>query len=449
MYGWIRTLSRINIPYLQSISQLKNKILWGGFWATLIKSLSLPLNLILASLLAKSLSPADIAYYYLAFSLVSAASLVGMLGMDQTMVRIVASAMAVENYVAAKNTIILAFAWSGIGSLTIAIFIIFFGSNLGLTENLLFSVALWVVTQTIQNVLAEGFRSLHDIRFATLFQNKILINAILIIILLYFGQSSKINLETIILLIATVSGAVVILGIILLWVKVKKDHYPNSFVQQTNPVDVLNEALPILGINLLNTLKTQIGIWVIAAFLSTTDLALYGSAIRLVSIIAIPLITIVNAMVPPIIAELFAQNQLAKLEKTVRKLATFATIAASILTIIFLLGGESILGFIFGDFYKDAKLILVILSLGQLFDTASGSCGLVLIMTGHQKSLLRITAFSAIITISITFVAILLWGLVGSAWASTLGIILSNILIIFTVNRKLGIRTYILIGGFR
>lgn len=398
----------------------------------------------LTALLTRFLIPTDMANYFLAFSLVTATATIGMLGMDQTMVRVVASAIPAGNFVTAKKTIFLAFVWSGVGATALAILISLFGSSLGLIKNVFFLVGLWTVAQTFQNLLAEVYRSLHNIHFASLFQNRTIINAIVVLILLYVNIShNNINIKTLILFIVLVSIGTDAFGILILWAKLKKNYITKSDVLETIPLKHLNESLPILGINLLNIIKTQIGIWSIAAFLSKTDVALYGSAIRLAAIISIPLITIVNALLPPIIAELFAQNQLRKLEQIVRNLATYATIASAILTLTFLLGGEFALGFVFGDFYKKAQLILVILSLGQLFDSASGSCGVVLTMTGHQKSLLKITALSTFVTVFITFIAVLAWGPVGAAWASTIALVLSNILIIFIVKKELGIRTYI------
>lgn len=431
--------------FLESRPQLQRKILEGGFWAVLVKGVSMPLNLAVLGLLARLLSPDEMGNYYLAFSLITAASTLGMLGMGQTMVRIVAAAVAMEDHRTVRQTILRSFGFGLIGGITAAITLYLLGPRLGLPLSVMLMVALWAIAQTGQNLLAEAMRAFSDIRAATIFQNRTLSNLTLtVIFLILLTTGMAIEFRSLMGMIVLASIVAVAIGLLFLYLKLRTLLPVNGArPAQIDQSHIFVQALPVFGVNAMGIIRAQIGVWIVAAFLSNEELALYGSATRLVYLVSVPLMTVVNALIPPIIAELFAKNQIARLERTIRSLASAATLVSGILTIIFVAGGNVILQLIFGDFYVDAWLILAILAVSQLMDVASGSCGVTLTMTGHQATLMKVTVVSAVLAVVSTIVGAMLWGMLGVALATAFTLIAQNILTILTVKWKVGIWTHV------
>lgn len=432
------------LTFLDNCSELQKRVLAGGFWAGLVKGLSLPLNLVVVGLLARLLPPSEMGVYFLALNLVTVVATLGMLGMGQTMVRLVASSIAIGDYARAYRTVQHAFAWGFLGAIITAIVMYIFGTQFGLPIYAILWLAIWGFVQTGQNLLAEAMRGFNDIRMASIFQNRsIPIFVFASILLIFWLQEIGVELQIIFSILAFTSSFAFLLGLLYLWKKIKPKAIVVPEPTKNAQLELFRQALPVFGMSVLGIIRTQIGIWIVAAFLSNEEVALYGSANRLVYLISVPLVTIINATIPPIIAELFIKQEVARLEHMLRRLANVSSIFAVILVVFLVGGGNLILELVYGEFYKGAWLILGILAISQLIDVVSGSCGLTLIMTEHQNVLLKITLVSATLAVIITIVGVNFWGMLGVAIAATISLIIQNILMLLSVKRKLGIWTHV------
>ena len=87
---------------------------------------------------------------------------------------------------------------------------------------------------------------------------------------------------------------------------------------------------------------------------------------------------------------------------------------------------EQILG-VFGEEFQTAAIPLIILLIGQIFNTVNGPTGIVLQLTGHQKVFKNIILVSSIINIALNYILIPMYGLVGAAIANSFSLILWNV----------------------
>ena len=261
--------------------------------------------------------------------------------------------------------------------------------------------------------------------------------------LIFWLQEISIKLQLIFSILAFTSSFAVLFGLLYLRKKIKPKTIVISRPTKNAQLELFRQALPVFGMSVFGIIRTQIGIWIVAAFLTNEEVALYGSANRLVYLISVPLVTIINATIPPIIAELFIKQEVARLEHMLRRLANVSSIFAVILVVFLVGGGNLILDLVYGEFYKGAWLVLGILTISQLIDVVSGSCGLTLIMTEHQNVLLKITLVSATLAVIITIVGVNFLGMLGVAIATAISLIIQNILMLLSVKRKLGIWTHV------
>jgi O-antigen/teichoic acid export membrane protein len=297
--------------------------------------------------------------------------------------------------------------------------------------------AAWVIVTAGQNLLAEAFRGFQDIRLAAIFGgfDGSLLSAILFALLWLIQGHSNLAQILIISLVAGSTSALV--GGLLLRQKIRVlepgDRLPHR--------EVLAIAWPALVANVTFFVLEQAHIWVLGANRPEDDVALYGAAFRLVTLIAVPLF-LVNAVVPPLIAELYARNNKRELERMLRITALLAGVPAALGLVVYVFFGEIILGIVYGSFYSQGAMVLVILSIGRLLGVLAGSCQQVLMMTGHQLTLMAGAVLSVSLSLLLSFLLVGEFGVLGVAVASASGLILHNVITLLAVRWKIGIWTY-------
>jgi O-antigen/teichoic acid export membrane protein len=128
-----------------------------------------------------------------------------------------------------------------------------------------------------------------------------------------------------------------------------------------------------------------------------------------------------------------------------KQLQTMTTKSARIIlllslpfAIILITSGKYIL-FIFGEEFTTGYDILIILSIGQLFNAAMGSVGLLLTMTHHEKDMLWGIVIGFAINIILNIVLIPLYGAVGAALAVTIYAFIWNTIFGIFVYKRIGI----------
>jgi O-antigen/teichoic acid export membrane protein len=110
-----------------------------------------------------------------------------------------------------------------------------------------------------------------------------------------------------------------------------------------------------------------------------------------------------------------------------------------------ILSGKWLLPVVFGQEYSPSYIILVILCLGQLFNAAMGSVGLLLNMCGFEKHTALGVTIAALISIILNLLLIPLWGTSGSAVATCVSMIAWNILLGIWLYQKTGIKSTFLL----
>jgi O-antigen/teichoic acid export membrane protein len=184
-------------------------------------------------------------------------------------------------------------------------------------------------------------------------------------------------------------------------------------------------------------------LWIVGSYLPESDVAIYGAAIRLVLFISTPLL-IINSVVPPIIGELYARGSQATLQRILQASAAAAVLPAVAVFLIYLLAPEWSLGIAFGAAYRtqSAVSVLLVLGAGKLISVYFGSCGNTLIMTGHERLMMKIAILGGAFTVIAGLALIETFGILGAAIASSSGLIFQNIMMWIGANRKTGIKTH-------
>ena len=147
------------------------------------------------------------------------------------------------------------------------------------------------------------------------------------------------------------------------------------------------------GVSFLEYLMSQADKILIGFYLNAREVGIYAVAMALVAFLPIVLQS-VNQIFSPTIADLYARGQielLGRIFQTLTKWILGFTMPLAAGMVIF----APALMRIFGRDFEIGSAVLVIGTLGQLINCAVGSVGYLLLMSGNQRSLIRIQAVMA------------------------------------------------------
>jgi O-antigen/teichoic acid export membrane protein len=295
---------------------------------------------------------------------------------------------------------------------------------------------------TLQMVLAEVFRGFHDVRQATIFGGVLTWLLITAGLGLLWLLDDRVPLSHVILLAAGSSLASVMVACWLLARKVAALPARGHPAPRTSSGEILRVAAPILVVNLTLFVLAQASLWIVGAFRPEEDVAIYGAAARLALVVEAPLV-VVNAVVPPLIAEMYAQGSQRVLESSLRAVATLSGIPASVVVLGCIFLGRPVLGLVFGDYYKAGASVLALLSAAVLVSVCVGACHMTLMMTGHQTELMVITSSWGIVTIVSTIALVGPYGINGVAAIVAAGLALRDISVLLWARRATGMWTHV------
>lgn len=199
----------------------------------------------------------------------------------------------------------------------------------------------------------------------------------------------------------------------------------------------LGTALAMGLVTGLAAFQGQADLIVLGALASPAETGLYAVAARGATLIGLGLL-VVNLPLGPEASRLWTSRQMALLQSTVTRAARLAVLPALAVTLAFAVAGERFL-VLFGPEFGAAYPALLILSLGQLANAATGSVGLLLVMTGHQTDAVKGLAMGAAANVILSVALVPYFGGLGAAVGSAASTLLWNAVLSVYVLKRLGI----------
>lgn len=183
-------------------------------------------------------------------------------------------------------------------------------------------------------------------------------------------------------------------------------------------------------------------LWILSWARSHEEVAIYGVAARVLQVIAaIP--AMANFIVPQEFAVLYADGRKDEMERLARTASTSVGMLSCLALLSLLVLGRPLIHFAFGDTYLPSWSLLMILAVGSFWDTACGSAGYVLQMSGHHYRLLGLTVAAAILNIGLSTLVAPVWGGYGVALATTVSLIAINTGLVWSARKLVGVRTFV------
>jgi O-antigen/teichoic acid export membrane protein len=431
----------------ETFAVLRKRILRGSVWVFGGKVVTIVLAIVMNAMLARLLTPNELGAYFTSYTLVVIGGSIAQLGLDRAVVRFASSAIGTDQFGRARAAISKCLRYGATGAFAAGLLLILgVGDWLALDvfhSPLLASVmplaAGWLVVVALQSLFVETFRALQRFDLATILDEFIVdvLTASLLGALLLARDSASLHTVMLISTCATLTAALLAGGLLL--GRVRGLHGAGTITRQ----EVMAFAWPALVTNLaIMLLGRGVDLWVIGAIRGQSEVAIYGSASRLVVLVATPFL-IVQGVIPPIAAELHAQGRTEDMERALRGAASLAGLPAFLVLIVFILFGPMIMRIGYGPYYEQGSTALIILSTGRLVAVWTGSCSVVLMMTGHQKAVMTVTIISGALSVLLGIAAARAFGYVGVAVTTTITLMAQNVIQLFLARRYVGIWTQI------
>jgi O-antigen/teichoic acid export membrane protein len=423
---------------------LFKRLAGDALWVTLARLIIGGSSLVIVTVLSRLISPDDLGRYMLLLSLVLGVSIFSMFGMDQTAVRELAKFKAKHdgNF---PTTLVKNFFFVTTLTLLLSCLLLFLGKELldqfffksAVLSELFLPVCLWVSFFVFAKLVTECFRGMHKVLLASLGGETLALVIFVSVILLLLWFNASLELSVLVWLMAGVYALSSIIGTMLL------SRYCRNELDRHNEFSLKDAFLvgkPLTAIAVVSFFLSQADLWVLAFFFEAKEVAVYGVVLRVIALISIPLM-IVNLVIKPYIPNLYAKGEKKKLERLMRVICTLLLIPSSMLLLGLSIYSADILSFLFGENYAQGGSALSILVLAALVQIGTGSCGTLLIMTGHQKDLLYISLISGLLLLILLFFLVEPFAMIGCAIATTVAAIFQNFTMLLMAKKRTGLWT--------
>jgi O-antigen/teichoic acid export membrane protein len=188
-------------------------------------------------------------------------------------------------------------------------------------------------------------------------------------------------------------------------------------------------------------LSQSFDVVVVGSLLGTTVAGYYGAASQLAGLCGFG-VNAVLFMAAPLISELFASGEKAKLQRLIT-LTGRLNVAVSLPVVLALVfAGRLILSW-YGPTFVVGYPVLVVLVAGQFTGAMLGAlAGFLMTMTGHHDRAAVIIGGSALLYLLLTFVLTHMFGAVGTAFSTVIAYLARHVVLELEIRKRLGIEAF-------
>jgi O-antigen/teichoic acid export membrane protein len=237
-------------------------------------------------------------------------------------------------------------------------------------------------------------------------------------------------------LAAQVLSALLVVGMLLVSVwKMTPREARHPVARTAIEMRVVLFSAATFGMAMVDFLLNQSDKIVLGYFLSAGQVGIYATAMALVSFVPVALQS-VNQIFSPTIAELYAVGNYSLLHSLYKTLTKWVIVLTLPLALTLIAFSRPLMG-IFGGAFEAGASVLIIGTVGQLFNCGVGSVGYLLLMSGHEKQMVKIQTINAALMIAVSLLLVPRLGALGAALAAAFSVTFTNLWSLIEVHRRL------------
>ncbi len=297
-------------------------------------------------------------------------------------------------------------------------------------------IAFAILPFTLLYINSESLRAFKKIKEYATFQNLLPFLIALIIVGTFF---TSLNIQkTELILLAYIAGVSLafLFSFIFLW---KEFRDTTDEKERVSMKHILSVSFPMLMSSSLFMIMSWTDTIMLGIWRSEEEVGIYNVAVRLSMITSFTLMAI-NSIAAPKFAEFWGRKDMEGLKRVAQQSTKLIFWSSAPVLILYLIFPEWFMK-LFGEEFKEGAIALVILTIGQFVNAASGSIGNILQMTGKQLIVQNVIFICLFINVILNYLLIPQYGIVGAAFTSMLITIMWNIVLLFFVRFKYGFWT--------
>jgi O-antigen/teichoic acid export membrane protein len=377
--------------------------------------------------------------YFMALSITSICSVVGRVGLDNTLLKFIAAFATHTDWgqVRAVYALSMKVSIAVSSAITTLVFLLapwiaeyVFGKP-ELAEPLRW-MSLSIMPFAILNLQAESMKGLKRIKDAMYIQGI----ALPLVTLISIYPISKYSDITGLSIAYSICTMIVALFGALLWRRATAHHTSVGVSFQLS--ELWASAKPLFITSVMNRgLMPWAPILLLGIWVGNEQVGIFSAATRVSLLISFMLLTI-NNVVAPKFAELYAKRDMVALGQTARRSSALLTALVSPLFIFLFIARDYVMT-AFGTEFAQGGDLLAILLIGQFINIYCGSVGFLLMMSGNERTYRDITITAALFQLTLIILLTPQYGAIGVAVATASSIILMNLTSVYATKKKLGI----------
>jgi O-antigen/teichoic acid export membrane protein len=431
------------IPWLASLDPHFSEMAQNSTVNFLIRAFGALLSIGFNVMIARLLGAEGTGIFFLAMTVTVTASVLGQLGLNIASLRFIAASDALGETDKVAGIFRLAVRFCAVASSVVAIAVYFAApviavyvfSEPNLIEPLRL-MAFGIMPLSLFSLSVESLRGLKKIGAAALVESVSvpLISICLSGILLMLAGSVNVTDVTAIIVIAMF----ITLGLaVVLW-----RHATPHLRRRKGSFDLgllVKTSIPLLWVSLVGLVMAYTGTVALGAMKGSEAVGVYNIVAGL-SVMSAFGLSIINSVIAPQFAALSVKKDHEALDSLVRRATCTMTVIAIPIQALFILAPSWTLSF-FGQEFTVGANALVILTLGQFVNVATGSTGNLLVMSGHEKLARNNDASCAALNVVLAVILIPEYGIIGAAVAMAVSLAVKNVAGVVLVYKKLSILT--------
>lgn len=417
------------------------EILRGSRDTFVLKASGLLAGFLFTFIIARYWGPDALGVFSLCLTVVTIPTVLGVAGLDTTMVRLIAERSAKGDDLFARQIYYKAVKLVLVFTILLSVATFFFASLIAdiifnktqLTEPIRIA-SLSITPMALIMLNSQALRGLKKIREFALIQYflRFLLPLAALVVLMQFNHGDQV------VIVAFVAGIFLLaFGSTVVILRSFKCSKPTSTPSDVKLKYLFSIALPLLMASLVIFIKGRINILMIGIYMSETDVGIFTVALKLATLSTTSVMA-VSSIAAPKFAEFYGKSDFSGLETVVKHSAKLMFYTSLPFVILFALFPEFFLG-LFGEQIKACVPAFLILIAAYLIYGISGTAGHILQMTGKPVVFQNFVIVSTLINIILNFILIPKFGLNGAAVATLIDMLVWNLSCVFYIRLKYGI----------
>lgn len=203
---------------------------------------------------------------------------------------------------------------------------------------------------------------------------------------------------------------------------------------------LLSFCFPLVISKIVGVVAPRSDILILGYWANAQEVGIYLAAFQTAATMAL-IVGAFDTSLGPIMSRAWSQQDKERMKDSYQGVSRLSIMAALPIFCCLIVFPSEILG-IFGSEFTRGSAALMVLALGQVFNTATGSANTVLLMSGQSRLVMTNTVVMGFVLLAATATIIPFWGITGAAIAASTTFILTNVIRVIQVWRLYQVQPY-------